>query len=114
MGAGNSGRTTPIYALRRRDRRAHLDIDVRELSPVRRTARGIRTRLPGDLIVGDFNSIVRMKSTDGSTVWETSAVLVPLAGTGGAALGDGAAYIDEQTPTGPAVVRFSILATGER
>jgi outer membrane protein assembly factor BamB len=64
----------------------------------------------GDLIVGDFDQIVRLQRVSGEVVWET-ARSCPVSGNCGASLGNGAAYIDTQTPTGPAVTRVD-LATG--
>ncbi len=64
----------------------------------------------GDLIVGDFDQVVRLDSVSGEVVWET-ARSCPVSGNCGASLGNGAAYIDTQTPTGPAVTRVD-LATG--
>ena len=106
---GGSGRTTPIYAF---DAETGGHIWTSTFETVAGPQDGVVFAPDGDLIVGDFNSIARIESTDGSTVWETPRSC-PVSGNCGAALGDGAAYIDEQTPSGPAVVRFD-LATGER
>jgi outer membrane protein assembly factor BamB len=106
---GGSERTTPIYAF---DAATGALVWTSMFETGAGPYDGIVFASNGDLIVGDFASIARINSTDGSTVWATPRSC-PVSGSCGAALGEGAAYIHEQTSNGPAVVRFN-LATGER
>jgi len=106
---GGSGRTTPIYAF---DAETGNLVWSSLFETVAGPNDGVVFASDGDLIVGDFNWIARIESTDGSTVWQTQRPC-PVSESCGAALGNGAAYIVEQTVGGPAVVRFD-LATGER
>jgi outer membrane protein assembly factor BamB len=106
---GGSGRTTPIYAF---DAETGNLVWSSLFETVAGPYDGVVFAPDGDMIVGDFNSIARIESTDGSIVWQTQRPC-PVSESCGAALGNGAAYIVEQTVGGPAVVRFD-LATGER
>ena len=65
---GGSGRTTPIYAF---DAETGEHIWTSTFETVAGPQDGVVFAPDGDLIVGDFNSIARIQSTDGSTVWET-------------------------------------------
>ena len=105
---GGSGRETPIYG----HDAATGKVVWRSVGYVTDAGPqdGVVFADDGDLIVGDFDQIVRLDSVSGEVVWET-ARSCPVSGNCGASLGNGAAYIDTQTPTGPAVTRID-LGTG--
>jgi outer membrane protein assembly factor BamB len=65
----------------------------------------------GDLIVGNFHSLIRIDATDGTTVWETQRYSPTTNGSEAAVFGD-RAYCWEASPYGPAVVAYD-LATGD-
>lgn len=66
----------------------------------------------GDLVAGNFNSILRIDRTDGSTVWQSTRSCPTSNGAQASVYGD-RAYIWEASPYGPVVTAFD-LATGAR
>lgn len=66
----------------------------------------------GDLIVGNFNSLVRIRRSTGETVWSRSRG-TPSSDSSAAALSATRAYIWEPSSTGPVVTAID-LATGAR
>jgi sugar lactone lactonase YvrE len=66
----------------------------------------------GDLIVGDFENVVRIDATDGSTVWVTPRSCPVSGNCGGAATATmSAVYIDEAAPGGNVITKLD-MATG--
>lgn len=64
----------------------------------------------GDLIVADLDKIVRIESSDGSTVWSTTRSC-PVSGNCGPAATETAVYIDQAAPGGNEITKLD-LATG--
>lgn len=65
----------------------------------------------GDLIIGNFNSLMRINANDGTTVWQT-ARSCPSSNGCEAAIGNGRAYAWQSSPGGPRLAAFD-LETGE-
>ena len=64
----------------------------------------------GDLIAGNFHSLLRIDRTDGSTVWQSTRTCPTSGGAQASVYGD-RAYVWEASPYGPVVTAFD-LATG--
>lgn len=64
----------------------------------------------GDLIVGDFFSLKRIRASDGATLWSVARTC-PVSGTCGAALSATGVFIDEAFPGGQMLTKFD-PATG--
>ncbi len=64
----------------------------------------------GDLIVGDFNSLKRIRASDGATVWDVPRTC-PVSGNCGAAVNASGVFIDEAFPGGQ-ILSKRHLATG--
>ncbi len=64
----------------------------------------------GDLIVGDFNSLKRIRATDGATVWDVARTC-PVSGNCGAAVSATGVFIDEAFPGGQVLTKRDV-ATG--
>lgn len=65
----------------------------------------------GDLILGDFNSLKRIRASDGATVWDVPRTC-PVSGNCGAALSASGVFIDEAFPGGQVLTKRDI-ATGQ-
>jgi outer membrane protein assembly factor BamB len=66
----------------------------------------------GDLIIGNFSSLMRIDKDDGTTVWEVPRSCPTSNGCSAAVFGN-AAYVWEPSPQGPKVTRFDV-DTGAR
>ncbi|MBD3337168.1 MAG: PQQ-binding-like beta-propeller repeat protein, partial [Candidatus Eisenbacteria bacterium] len=66
----------------------------------------------GDLIAGNFNSVLRIDHTDGTTVWQNDRSTPTSNGAQASVYGD-RVYVWEPSPDGPVVTAFH-LDTGER
>lgn len=66
----------------------------------------------GDLIIGNFMSLVRIRGTDGDTVWQVSRTC-PTSNGCEAAVSGNVTYIWEASPQGPKITAFDIT-TGAR
>lgn len=64
----------------------------------------------GDLIVGDFFSLTRIRASDGATVWSVPRAC-PVSGNCGAALSATGVFVDEPVPGGQVLTKFD-PATG--
>jgi hypothetical protein len=64
----------------------------------------------GDLIVGDFNQLWRIRASDGTTAWVSSRVCSVSSSCGGCVYGS-AVYVADAVPGGHAIKRYD-LATG--
>jgi len=64
----------------------------------------------GDLILGDFNSLKRIRATDGATVWDVPRTC-PVSGNCGAALSSTGVFIDEAVVGGQVLTKRDV-ATG--
>ncbi len=103
----DNGRNLPLRAIDA----ATGDLLWESDAPTRAWAHdGIVFAPDGDPIVGDFDSITRINAEDGATVWETMRSC-PVSGNCGAALYNGAVYVDQAAPGGNVIVKYD-LATG--
>jgi len=66
----------------------------------------------GDLVVGNFTSVTRIRSSDGTTAWSSPRTCSVSSSCGPALHGD-AVYVADVAPGGHVIVRFD-LATGTR
>lgn len=104
---GGSGRTTPVRA---------FDVTDGDLiwSSVYETVAGPQDGVvfapDGDLIVGDFDNIVRIDAEDGSTVWRT-ARSCPVSGNCGCVISADGVFIDIPAGGGNRIAKYD-LATG--
>jgi outer membrane protein assembly factor BamB len=64
----------------------------------------------GDLVIGDFNSLKRIRASDGATVWDVPRTC-PVSGNCGAALNASGVFIDEAFPGGQVLSKRD-LASG--
>jgi hypothetical protein len=64
----------------------------------------------GDLLVGNFSSLMRIDAEDGSTVWSVPRVCSVSSSCGGATFGD-AVYVADAVPGGHSIIRHD-LASG--
>jgi hypothetical protein len=66
----------------------------------------------GDLLVGNFTSLMRIRASDGTTAWSVPRTCSVSSSCGAATFGD-AVYVADAVPGGHSIVRFD-LATGAR
>src|SRR5262249_50949941 len=64
----------------------------------------------GDLIVGDFSNVTRIRASDGATVWNRPRQRA-VSGNCGVAVGPTGVYLDELAPGGQRIEKLD-LATG--
>ena len=104
---GQIGAPVPIYAL---DAATGAPVWTSTHATQAGPYEGIVFAPDGDLLVGDFTSVVRIEATDGSTVWNT-ARSCPVSGNCGVALGPDGVFLDAPAPGGNQVQKLD-LATG--
>lgn len=105
--AGNTN-ADPLYALDAADGTILWDSDALITEG---STESIAFAPDGDPIVGNQSSLVRIESTDGSTVWEVPRSCPTSSGCQATVFGD-RVYIWQQSPGGPVVSAFD-LATGD-
>jgi outer membrane protein assembly factor BamB len=104
---GGSGRTTPVYAFDAATGDLLWDSDEETVAGPQD---GFVFAPNGDVLVGDFDKVMRLDATDGSTVWSTPRSC-PVSGNCGCAVGGDGVYFDAAAPGGNEIVKLD-LATG--